>query len=144
MEKLSTDQQLYNTVLQFLKNAHKKKGANTKDWNELKKELKQIAPHSNHLLAIHLWIMENIELHNPLEIAPRILHEFESFFISPTSPGLFLEALHYGMISSRQGESIIDEFINPEELGKLPEIVQKSITQTWKGNTLIYRQARLN
>ncbi|HHX15026.1 MAG TPA: hypothetical protein GX724_02560, partial [Fibrobacter sp.] len=85
-----------------------------------------------------------LEQHRPDAVRPRVLHEFEASFISPKSHGLFMKALHYGMVSSSQGELIIDELLESDSLGLLPDTMENALTKTWKRNTAIYNKVRLN
>lgn len=143
-KNISLDKKAYDTVLGFLKKIHKTGKIEAMDWNEFRMNLEKVIVQEEQVKAIDLWTMENLEQHHPEMIRPRVLHEFESTFISPKSHGLFMEALHYGMVSQSQGEMIIDELLDSDALGLLPDTMEISLAKTWKKNTAIYNKVRLN
>lgn len=143
-QHLSLDKKAYDVVLQFLKKAHKKGKIESADWNSFRLDLENFISQEDQIKAIDLWTMENVEQHHPENIRPRVLHEFETSFISPKAHSLFMEALHYGMVSSSQGEMIIDELLDSDTLGLLTDTMENSLTKIWKKNTAMYNKVRLN
>lgn len=138
------DKKAYDTVIEFLRSIHKAGKVKADEWNAFRQNLETLQMKEEHIKAIDLWTMENLEQHRPDAVRPRVLHEFEASFISPKSHGLFMKALHYGMVSSSQGELIIDELLESDSLGLLPDTMENALTKTWKRNTAIYNKVRLN
>jgi hypothetical protein len=137
-------QNAYEAVLTFLKEVRKIGKTSSKDWDKFRSRLHTYSLRPETLKAIDIWTMENLEHHKPELIRTRVLHEFEEQFIPAKVHGEFLEALRFGMVSQMQGEQIIDELLEIDPQGVLPETMMHSLSKTWNRNIQNYTFMKVN
>lgn len=126
--------QAYRLVVAFLQENRQNKKKSSKTWEIFRKKLEAIKLQSDQGQAIELWVLSNLEQHNPRLVLLRILHPQEAPHFSKEAYGLLLEACSVGTISIQQMEWIM------EDLGqRLPPPVSadyalQSVLEVWNRN----------
>lgn len=150
MNKATTEKLSYDAVLDYLKTLRKRRGKKrmTKRhaWEKLEQRLDEIKvpPHVKKSIAI--WTWENMNCHDPKAIKPRELHEIEAMTISPVAHGKILDAVFEGMITTMQGERLIDDMmeLEPPDFEVDLERVEAALVKAWKRNTKYYEETTIN
>jgi hypothetical protein len=142
MAQLSPLEQAYAKVVVFLKKVRSQGRTNSEEWQGFEASL---APLPLALLrSVSVWTMENLEHHRPELVRPRALHPTEAESVQPEAHGALLEALRVGMISAAQGENILEELVDFEQVQVYPELMHEAVARIWAHNIRNYQKIQLN
>lgn len=142
MSQLTPLEQAYPKVVAFLKKVRHIGRTNTDEWNQFEASLAPLPEGMRR--SVSVWSMENLEHHRSELVRPRVLHETESLYIGSGAHGILLEALRVGMISPSQGENILEELVEFEQLQVYPELMLETVSRVWAHNIRNYQRIQLN
>ncbi len=135
-------EQAYPKVVTFLQKVRAQGRTNALEWKDYEQELAFLPPVLQR--AVSVWSMENLEHHQAERVRPRVLHETESLGLDVAAHGVLLEALRSGMISPGQGESILEEFLDFEQVHVHAALMREAVARTWAHNIRNYQKIQLN